>query len=395
MVRFEDLKPHPKNPRKGDTSAIGALIMENGFFGAVVAQRSTGHILVGNHRYLAFKEQGAEVIPTIWVDVDDERALKILLSDNRASDLGGYDDAALAELLQSLNGGLVATGYDQSALDSLLADIAKHNPEKDAAPKIDQAAELRATWGTEPGQLWEIGKHRLLVGDATCEADVARLLGGEKPNLMVTDPPYGVEYDPNWRNEAAEKGQLAYADRRIGNVPNDGRADWREAWALSPSDVAYTWSPAGSTFNSHCAALNGAGFEQRITIIWAKPHFPISRGHYTVRHEPCIYAVRKGATALWIGDSKQSTLWDIALDKNVAGGHSTQKPLECMARPIRNHSGDVYDPFGGSGTTMVAAENLGRRCWMMEIDPGYCAVILERMKDIGLEGVLRNYAERV
>lgn len=121
------------------------------------------------------------------------------------------------------------------------------------------------------------------------------------------------------------------------------------------------------------------GFEIRNQIIWAKPHFPISRGHYTYRHEPLWYAVRKGATAHWIGDATENTVWNIALDKNVEGGHSTQKPLECMAHPIRNHEGDVYDPFLGSGTTLVACQNLGRRGRGIEISAAYVAVCLERM----------------
>ena len=132
-------------------------------------------------------------------------------------------------------------------------------------------------------------------------------------------------------------------------------------------------------------SLEAAGFEIRCQIVWAKPRFAISRGHYNWQHEPCWYAVRQGKTAHWIGDHSQTTLWSIALDVNVEGGHSTQKPLECMARPIRNHEGDVYDPFLGSGTTMVAAEQLGRLCYGMEIEPKYIAVALERLAGMGLE----------
>jgi len=131
-------------------------------------------------------------------------------------------------------------------------------------------------------------------------------------------------------------------------------------------------------------ALQQAGYEIRNQIIWRKPHFPISRGHYTYQHEPCWYGVKKGRTAHWVGDHNASTVWEIALDKNVEGGHSTQKPLECMARPIRNHEGDVYEPFVGSGTTMVAAEQAGRACYGMEIEPKYIAVTLERLAGMGL-----------
>jgi len=120
------------------------------------------------------------------------------------------------------------------------------------------------------------------------------------------------------------------------------------------------------------------GFEVRYQLIWAKPHFVISQGHYHGRHEPCWYAVRKGEDAHWRGDHAQTTLREISLDPNVLGGHSTQKPLECMAFPIRNHTGDVYDPFLGSGTTLIAAEQLGRICYGMEIESAYCEVIIAR-----------------
>lgn len=144
MVAVGKLAPHPQNPRRGDVDLIGALIQENGFFGAVVAQRSTGHILAGNHRYLAFQAQGAEVIPTIWVDVDDERALKILLSDNRASDIGGYDSEALAALLSSLGGEFEGTGYDTESLDKLLADVARGQEPLARRPKV--ACEACGKW---------------------------------------------------------------------------------------------------------------------------------------------------------------------------------------------------------------------------------------------------------
>ena len=224
-----------------------------------------------------------------------------------------------------------------------------------------------------------------MCGDSTVAADVSMLLGGNKPFLCVTDPPYGVSYDPQWRSDAAEKGFLAYAPSRVGKVANDDRADWSAAWGLTPSDVIYSWHPPGATSLVHAAALQDSGFVLRMQIIWAKSNFPIGRGDYHVRHEPCWYAVREGKPARRTDDRTQTTLWEINLDKNIEGGHSTQKPLECMARPIRNHDApEVYDPFLGSGTTMVAAEQLGRICYGMDIEPKYVAVTLERMAGMGL-----------
>jgi DNA modification methylase len=231
------------------------------------------------------------------------------------------------------------------------------------------------------GDLWALGSHRLLCGDATSAEDVERLMEHGSPLLMVTDPPYGVNYDPAWRNRAAEKGLITYAARRVGEVANDDRADWSDAWALFRGDVVYAWSAAGGLMVTAAVALEQSGYEIRSQIIWSKPHLPISRGHYRGRHEPCWYAVRKGKSAHWIGDRKQSTVWEIALDKNVAGGHSTQKPVECMERPMRNHDSDyVYDPFVGSGTSIIAAERAGRTCLAIELNPQYCDIVIERYR---------------
>ena len=188
-----------------------------------------------------------------------------------------------------------------------------------------------------------------------------------------------INYNPQWRSDAASKGHLAYAARRVGKVANDDRADWRETWALFPGSVIYSWHPGNATSLVHAAALQDSGFAIRTQIIWAKSNFPIGRGDYHVRHEPCWYAVRKGKPAQRNDDRTQTTLWSINLDKNVEGGHSTQKPVECMARPIRNHLfEDVYEPFAGSGTTIIACEMLGRRCFAIEIEPRYCDVVVNR-----------------
>jgi DNA modification methylase len=228
------------------------------------------------------------------------------------------------------------------------------------------------------------GRHRLLCGDATSAADVELALGGAKPHLMVTDPPYGVDYDPDWRNRADRANGKPYGARAIGRVSNDDRMDWREAWALFPGDVVYAWHPPGAMQVAHHAALVAADFEIRMQIIWAKQQFPIGRGNYHVQHEPCWYAVRKGKTAHWQGDRTQSTLWQIDKPVKSETGHSTQKPVECMKRPIENNSaaGDaVYDPFVGSGTTIIAAEMTGRACRALEINPVYVDVAVLRWQN--------------
>jgi DNA modification methylase len=173
---------------------------------------------------------------------------------------------------------------------------------------------------------------------------------------------------------------------RVGTVENDGRSDWTEAWALFPGDVAYVWhaSPFVGATQLNLAACK---FFTRALIVWKKPHLQISRGHYHWQHETCWYAVKKGDTAKWCGDRTQTTVWEIPFVQGGADSttHGTQKPVECMARPIRNHGNkddDVYDPFLGSGTTIIAAEQLGRRCFGLEISPKYCDIILQRWENL-------------
>lgn len=234
------------------------------------------------------------------------------------------------------------------------------------------------------GDIYQLGSHRVMCGDSTNKEMVEMLLGGGVPVLMVTDPPYGVEYDPDWRNHASRDGSLTHTigATAVGKVLNDDRADWKEAWALFPGNIAYVWHSAIHASEVDLS-LQAAGFEIRSQIIWAKHRFAISRGHYHWQHEPCWYVVRKGQTGNWNGDRSQTTLWEISHNA-CDTGHGTQKPIECMLRPIENNSKQgelVYDPFLGSGTTLIAAEKTGRTCYGMELSPQYVDVIVKRWED--------------
>ena len=191
---------------------------------------------------------------------------------------------------------------------------------------------------------------------------------------MVTDPPYGVNYDPEWRHRAGVN-----SSSRIGKVENDGRADWAEAWALFPGNIAYVWHGALHAATV-AASLEREGFTIRAQIIWAKERLVIGRGDYHWQHEPCWYAVR--AKGNWTGDRKQTTLWSISSkDQDAETVHGTQKPVECMRRPIVNNTSPgeaVYEPFLGSGTTLIAAESVGRICFAVELSPAYVDVAVRR-----------------
>lgn len=381
-VDLDALTPDPRNANAGteEGRAMLARSVESVGLGRGVVADRDGVLIGGNKTVAAARAAGytkAVVVETdgetlvvtkrtdLRLDGDDDRARRLAYLDNRTSELDlSWDQAKILEDLER--------GVDLSDLWTP-ADLEAMLPSSSVPRDPDAKAPTLADPRTRPGDLWHLGESRLLCGDATNPDDVARLLGGARPALMVTDPPYGVEYDPAWRNRDGLR-----PTERTGTVANDDRVDWREAWALFPGDVAYVWH--ASLFGGDVrASLAAVGLEARSLIIWAKPLFAISRGHYHWQHEPCWYAVRKGATAGWIGDRKQSTLWEMPLvDDTGKTTHGTQKPCEAMERPLLNHRGDVYDPFVGSGTTLIAAHRQGRRCFAMELDPAYVDAAVAR-----------------
>lgn len=259
-------------------------------------------------------------------------------------------------------------GFDKKELAKALQPAAMGLTDEDVVPEIGDAAV------THPGDVWLLGAHRIVCGDSTDRRTVEEVLADAKPNLMVTDPPYGVNYDPTWRHAAGVN-----SSSRVGKVKNDERADWTAAWALFPGAIAYVWHGALHAATV-AASLEREGFTIRSQIIWAKERLVIGRGDYHWQHEPCWYAVRK--TGNWLGDRKQTTLWSISSrDQDAHTVHGTQKPVECMRRPILNNSqvGEpVYEPFLGSGTTLIAAESTGRVCHAVELDPLYVDVAVRR-----------------
>ena len=214
-----------------------------------------------------------------------------------------------------------------------------------------------------------------MCGDATKPEHVERLLDGAKPDLMVTDPPYGVNYDASWRDG------LGYAAGRArGASTNDDRCDWTDAYALFLGSIAYAWM-SSLALPVAARGLDACGFIRRSLIIWDKGHIVPSRRSLQLETRVVRYAVKKGAKANWQGGHKASTLWEIDNPRKSETGHSAQKPVECMQRAIHNHKGDVYDPFAGSGTTVIAGEQEGRIVFAIEIEPAYVDVTVTRWED--------------
>ena len=390
-VDVVDLVEHPRNPNKhGDKqiALLAKIIRNQGWRNPIVVSADSGFIVAGHGRLMAAKVLNVEQVPVDYQPFDNEaEEYAHLIADNRIAELAEADKSELAKLVRELEDkiDLDLTGFDAPSLEELLAT--KEESQVDAEPKTDKAAELQVKWKTEKGQLWKLGEHRLLCGDSTNAKDVDRVLGDDKADIMVTDPPYGVNYDPSWRAEAG----ITLNENKLGKVQNDDIADWTPAWQLFDGDVCYVYH-AGAKAGTVQQSLEDSGFNIRSQIIWSKDKMALSRGDYHWQHEPCWYGVRDGKKGNRTEDRTQTTVWQIAAREDSGHGHGTQKPVECMARPIRNHHcSTVYEPFSGSGTTIIACEQLDKKCRAIEIDPNYVAVALERYVDAtGKEPVLLN-----
>jgi len=401
MMPTERLVPYARNARTHSdqqVAQIAASIAEFGWSNPILIG-DDDVIIAGHGRLMAAQRLGMAEVPVIVLaHLTEAQRRALVIADNKIAENAGWDEELLkAELLalQEVEFDLDLIGFSDEELVDLLDDIEEPGI-GGAIDGEDDIPEPPVQPVSMIGDLWVLGNHRLLCGDSTIATDVERVLGGVKPLLMVTDPPYGVEYDPNWRNQA-----LGQATTRTGKVLNDDRADWREAWALFPGDVAYVWHGALHA-TTVADSLIASGFNIRSQIIWAKDRLILSRGDYHWQHEPCWYAVRKTGKGHWAGDRKQTTLWHIAnKDQDAETVHGTQKPVECMRRPILNNSSPgqaVYEPFMGSGTTLIAAETTGRVCYGIELNPIYIDVIVERWQNLTgqtatLEGDGRTFAD--
>jgi DNA modification methylase len=370
------LKPYERNARThspDQVAQLAASMREFGWTNPILVDEAS-NIIAGHGRLSAAAEVGLVEVPTIrLVGLTEPQRRALALADNKLALNAGWDEKLLVAELQGIGDLQPLVGF---SADELLRLLGGHGGLTDP----DEVPEPPAEPVTQPGDVWLLGAHRLVCGDATVPGDVALALVGVAPNLMVTDPPYGVEYDADWRNHAFRADGTPIAGRAIGPVTNDERLDWREAWALFPGDICYCWH-ADRHASAVQQSLEAAAFTIRCQIIWAKTRFVISRGDYHWQHEPCWYAVRKKGQ--WTGDRSQTTLWTIAHNKSETG-HSAQKPVECMRRPIENNSSPgqaVYDPFVGSGTTIIAGEMTGRACHALEISPTYCDVAVTRWEN--------------
>jgi DNA modification methylase len=387
-----DLTPDPKNANKGTprgTQMLSESLKTLGAGRSILIDRN-GVVIAGNKTLEQAKALGLDVRV---VDVDgsalvavrrtnldlatDPEARQLALADNRVGEANLDWDPTLLEAFAAEGIDLTALWTPQELEQLVGHGLHEGKTDDDAVVPIPETSIQR-------GDLFQLGDHRLLCGDATNDTDVARIMSADPPTIMITDPPYGVQYDAAWRLRAGGYGRHA-----VGEVPNDDRVDWSDAFRLFPGRVVYVWH-AGLHAGAVAASLVTCGFQLRAQIIWAKTNFVLGRGDYHWQHEPCWYAVRGGESSGWSGDRTQSTVWSIANLNPFSGGHdaqdpstghSTQKPVALYERALLNNSapGDVvYDAFVGSGTAIIAAQKTGRRCVGVELDPRYVQMAIDR-----------------
>ena len=386
-VSPRDLADHPHQWREHpdvQRSALRGVLEEIGIAGALLAYESpTTGVLTSIDGHLR-KSLGDTPWPTLILDVTDEEAALLLASHDPLAALAETNRDALATLLQDVQSG-------DAAVQQMLSDLAQREgivpPEGDLGggagagcdvePQLDRAEELRHQWGTELGQLWTLGQHKILCGDCTDKHRITYLMGDLYAQMIFTDPPYGVEYDGGIKK------------RRLLHNDNYGTCVYADALPILAAVVddqapLYLWY-ADAHAAAAAAAAAAAGYIIVAQIIWAKNHAQfVSSAHYHGKHEPCYYAHKKNKSARWYGATNEVTLWeyDRAPSNNF---HPTQKPVPVAERAIKNSTtvGDIIlDGFLGGGTTLIACENLGRRCYGCEIDPGYVAVSLQRWADL-------------
>lgn len=381
----DDLQTFSRNPRRGDVNAIAVSLAKHGQYRPIVVNAGSltgrrNEVLAGNHTLLAARSLGWKAIDVAMIDVDEDTARSIVLADNRLADLGEYDLGDLHALMSSLED-LGGTGYSSDDLAELERALFPPEPPRTDADDVPEAPEDPVS---EVGQIWQLGSHRLLVGSCTEVDAVRRLCGDVAPDVVWTDPPYGVEY----------VGKTKDALR----IQNDGAAGLRALLDDAFEVVVSVCRSGAPVYVAHAdtervtfeSALREAGVLVRQNLVWVKNTLVMGRSDYHYRHEPILYGFTPGGEGRlgrggerWFGDNKQTTVFEVEKPPRNAE-HPTMKPVALIDAMLANSlppGGVVFDPFGGSGSTLIAAHGRGARCFTVELDPRYADVILRRFEE--------------
>jgi site-specific DNA-methyltransferase (adenine-specific) len=371
-LRLTDLVSDPNNARKHDEKNLAAIKGSLTQFGQrkpIVIQGST--VIAGNGTLEAAKQLGWDEIQVVRVPEDwtKDQAKAFALADNRTAELATWNEQVLAaQVIELKEAGIEVAAFGFEAIE----------PEFNNDGEVDETPEPPAEPVSKIGDIWQLGKHRVMCGDSTDLASVKKLTDGTLVDMVYTDPPYGVNYDGGHATE-----------KRREKLKNDDAIDMydlpiKNAFAFSKNEAPlYLWF-ADRFANDVIDGLVEAGYQIRNWIIWNKnvAQFGAIGAQYKSKHEPCIYAFKRGQVANWTGPNNEVTVWDVSRDhKNEH--HPTQKPVELAKRAMGNHKVNaVLDLFGGSGATLIAAEQTNRTCYMMELDPKYCDVIVKRWENL-------------
>jgi site-specific DNA-methyltransferase (adenine-specific) len=378
-VAVNKLIPYAKNSRthsEQQVAQIAASIKEFGFRNPILVDKFT--LIAGHGRLLAAQKLGLEKVPTIdCSDMTESQKKAYIIADNKLALNAGWDTAMLTiemKELQEEGFDLDLLGFDDKELNALLEpDVVEGLTDEDAVPEVPKEAT------TKLGDIYILGKHRLMCGDSTSITDMEKLVNGQPVDMCLTDPPYNVAYEGGTKekltiqNDSMEDGQF--------------RQFLRDAFVaadtvMKAGAVFYIWHADSEGYNFR-GACHDTGWKVRQCLIWKKSSLVMGRQDYHWIHEPCLYGWKEGASHLWSADRKQTTI--LEFNKPTRNGeHPTMKPVELFEYQMLNNTkgGDiVLDSFGGSGTTMIAAEKHGRYARIMELDPKYCDVIVKRWED--------------
>lgn len=383
-VPLETLVPDPANPRTHDernVAAIRASLQRFGQSEPLILQAGTNRIIAGHGRLEAMRSLGWNDVDVVELPVDSTTATALGIALNRTGELAGWDDRALAALLQSLPA-IEGTGFDAAELDALVKQIqAEDAPAGVDDPGPGEPPEVPVS---KRGDLWVLGDHLLLCGDSTDLADVQRVMGTDRASLVATDPPYLVEYTGERPNDTGKDWSATYHEIDIKDADGFFRAVFTNVLTvLAPKAAIYTWH-AHKRQGLISRIWEELGILDHQQVVWIKPTPVFGRVYWHFQHEPCMLGWKQGEKPEHDGKHEFSSVWAIDYDgKNriVGNEHPMQKPVELYARPMRKHTqpGDiVYEPFSGSGTQIIAAETLARRCRAIEIEPTYVDVAIER-----------------
>ena len=396
LTNIDEIKPYPNNPRKLSKKAIDKVAMslkEYGFQQPIVVDKDK-IIVVGHTRYQASKTLGYKEVPVLIADqLSPEKINAYRIADNRTNEEAEWDYDLLETEIKELHDkdfDLNLTGMDDKELNKILFEEKQGETDDDAIPEAPEEPVAKI------GDIWTLGKHKLICGDSTKEETSKKLFNDNKADMIFTDPPYNVNY--GWWTRSVDHDPNKRRDIKNDNMSNDEFEIFLEKFLLSAKAITKQGSPVYICFGERNSlqvlkAFSKAGLHHSCNIIWKKDQFVLGRSDYHYIHEPIFYGWFEGSSHIYYGDRKQSSVWEFDRPKR-SELHPTMKPVELVVKAVKNSSKEediVYEPFGGSGSTIIACEKLNRSCYTIELDPKFCDVIIKRWEEwTGNKAVLEN-----